>query len=283
MRVMKILNNNAVVASEGDRDIVAMGLGIAYQYPKGADLPREAAERVFVASTSQPIEKLGAFLTDIPLENIRIATQICESGDTALTQKPPQAMIVAIADHITFACQRARDGIPLENPLKWEIQQLYPQELAIGRRGVELIRQQHGIDLPDDEAASIALHLVNAQFTETGLHRGVRMTETVAQILDIVDRTFDVEVDRASMSATRFVTHLRYVFARLDSGKQIEATPGDLVASIAQVYPEAYACAGRICFLLGMAFDAEVEQDERAFVTLHVARLLQDARSVRDA
>lgn len=280
MKVLKALNNNALIAQEDGHDVVAIGLGISFRYRKGDEMPTAAAERIFVASTAQPLDRLSAFLTDLPLDNIRIATEICDAAPAILNRKPPESLIIAIADHITFACQRVREGISVENPLKWEIAQLYPRELEVGQRGVALVRERLQVDLPDDEAASIAMHLVNAQFTESGLHRGVRMTETVSQILDIIDRTFEIEVDRRSMSAARFVTHLRYVFARLDGGKQIDAAPGDLVEAISSVYPEAFTCAARICFLLGMAFDTTVAEDEQAFVTLHVARLVQDARTV---
>lgn len=279
MRVVKILNNNALIATDNGRDVVAIGLGISYRYHKGADMLPEAAEQIFVATSAQPIDRLSAFLTDIPLDHIRIATEICDAAPGSLSRKPPEALIIAIADHITFACQRIQQGIPLQNPLKWEISQLYPRELEVGRVGIRLVRERLGANLPDDEAASIAMHLVNAQFIAAGLHQGVRMTETLTQVLDMIDHAFGVRVDRESMSASRFVTHMRYVFARLDGAKQISDTPTSLVDSIATAYPEAFACAERICFLLEMVFNGQVGRDECAFVALHVARLVDDVRT----
>lgn len=41
----------------------------------------------------------------------------------------------------------------------------------------------------------------------------------------------------------------------------------------------AFACAERISFLLGMVFEGDVPPDECAFITVHVARLVEDARS----
>jgi beta-glucoside operon transcriptional antiterminator len=278
MHVVKVLNNNALIANDNGRDVVAIGLGISFRYVKGQEMPKEAAEQIFVASSAQPIDRLSAFLDELPLEQLRVATEICEAAPGTLSRKPPESLIIAIADHITFACQRIQQGIPLQNPLKWEIAQLYPRELEAGRQGIQMIKERLGVELPDDEAASIAMHLVNAQFTATGLHQGVRMTETLTQVLDMVDQTFGVKVDRDSMSASRFVTHMRYVFARLDGAGQIKATPPELVNSIESAYPEAFGCALRICFLLQMVFDGEVGRDECAFVALHVARLVDDVR-----
>lgn len=277
MQVVKVLNNNALIARDNDQDVVAIGLGISFRYGKGQEMPASAAEKVFVASTAQPLDRLSAFLTELPLDNIRIATEICAAAADDLSRKPPESLIIAIADHITFATQRTQRGMPLQNPLKWEIAQLYPRELAIGRMANRLVEERFGIALPDDEAASIAMHLVNAQFTAAGLHQGVRMTETLTQILDMIDHSFGIQIDRESMSASRFVTHMRYVFVRLDGGSQISATPAELVKSIKAAYPEAFGCAERICFLLEM-INGEVGPDECAFVTLHIARLLEDSR-----
>ena len=142
-----------------------------------------------------------------------------------------------------------------------------------------LIKDRFGTTLPYDEAASIAMHLVNAQFTASGLHQGVRMTETLTQVLDVINHAFDIHVDRESMSASRFVTHMRYMFARLDGASQISATPSGLVESIDAAYPEEFKCAERICFLFEMVFNGEVGRDEGAFISLHIARLLEDARA----
>ncbi|WP_448061245.1 PRD domain-containing protein [Cellulomonas hominis] len=278
MQVVKVLNNNALIATDGGRDVVAIGLGISFRYPKGQTMPEEAAEKIFFASSAQPLDRLSAFLAEIPLDHLRIATEICDSAPGNLSRKPPESLIIAIADHITFAVQRIEHGLPLQNPLKWEIAQLYPRELEAGRVGLRLTKDRLGITLPDDEAASLAMHLVNAQFTASGLHQGVRMTETLTQVLDIIDRTFEIRIDRESMSTSRFITHMRYVFARLDEAKQIDATPTQLVDSIEAAYPDAFSCAQRVCFLLEMVFAQSVGRDECAFVALHVARLVEEAR-----
>lgn len=278
MQVVKVLNNNALIANENGHDVVAIGLGISYRYRKGEDMPADAAEQIFVASKAQPIDRLSAFLTELPLDHIRIATEICEAAPGNLSRKPPESLIIAIADHIVFACQRIQQGIPLQNPLKWEIAQLYPKELEAGRIGLRLVKDRFDITLPEDEAASIAMHLVNAQFTASGLHQGVRMTETLTTVFDMIDNAFHVQVDRESMSASRFVTHMRYVFARLDAAGQTKPTPPALVDSIEATYPEAFACAERICFLLEMVFNRPVGRDECAFVALHIARLVDDDR-----
>lgn len=131
-----------------------------------------------------------------------------------------------------------------------------------------------GID--DDEAVALAMHLVNAQFTKPGIGAAMQMTETIAQAFTIIERTFGIRIDRHSMNAARFVTHLRYVFARVDSGKQISDPHPTLFDAISNAHPEAIACAMKLQYLIEMGFETQLTLDETAYLGLHVARLVLD-------
>lgn len=48
----------------------------------------------------------------------------------------------------------------------WEIKRFYKQEYSIGTKALEIIKDDFEVSLPKDEAASIALHIVNAELNE---------------------------------------------------------------------------------------------------------------------
>ena len=70
-------------------------------------------------------------------------------------------------DHIYFAISRMKHGTSYHNALIWEIKKFYTTEYQIGMYGVNLIKERLGIELNEDEAGSIALHFVNAEFNTT--------------------------------------------------------------------------------------------------------------------
>ena len=80
------------------------------------------------------------------------------------------------------------------------------------------------------------------------------------------------------MNAARFVTHLRYLFIRVASGKQITEPSTVLSNAIAETHPEAWGCAAKIQFRLEMGLSAVLTRDEVAYLGLHVARLVADLR-----
>lgn len=68
-----------------------------------------------------------------------------------------------MADHLNFAIKRLKDGIELNNPLEWEVKNYYKVEFDFASRSTQMVLKKYGVFLPEAEACSIALHIVNAQ------------------------------------------------------------------------------------------------------------------------
>jgi beta-glucoside operon transcriptional antiterminator len=159
---------------------------------------------------------------------------------------------------------------------------LYPTYTAVGRRAVTIVQSRLGVQLPDEESISFAMHFINA-------HAGsapnslpwTRQLTLISQFFDVIDSSFGVAVDRESMSASRFVTHLRYVFARIERHTQLEDTPNELMRSIAENFSDEIACAHRIAYLIRLGLGTGITSDEVAFVAIHVARLVKDVKEDR--
>ena len=277
MRVKRVLNNNAVLAVDDDgKDLVVIGRGLGHGRKPGDEILREEADQVFVAAENANMERLARFLDDIPLDCLNAAGEVAALAQERLGLRVSQALVVPLADHLSFAVERLREGIPAQFPLAWEVSQLYPRELAAGRESLDLVAASLGVRLNDEEAVALAMHFVNAQFATAGMEKAMQMTGVISQAFALVDGAFGVTVDQQSMNAARFVTHLRYLFSRVASGKQIAEESPVLVNAIMQGHPEAVVCAAKIQYLLEMALDAALTRDEVAYLALHVARLVAD-------
>ena len=257
--------------------MVALGRGLGHGRRPGDTLATDQIEQVFFAGDAD--ERLTRFLADVPLEYVRVAGQIAELANERLGLKVTQALILPIADHLHFAVRRVREGMAMRFPLAWEVSQLYPTELAVGEASVGLVNAAFGVRLPDDEAVAFAMHFVNAQFVSPGMSPAVEMTQTIASAFDVIERTFGVTIDHRSMNAARFVTHLRYLYARVASGKQIADPRLTFMDAIANAHPEAAACAAKLRYMFEMNLRATLSDDEVAYLALHVARLVLDLRA----
>ena len=51
----------------------------------------------------------------------------------------------------------------LRNELSWEMKKFYNAEFQVGLKALDIVKQELDVELPEDEAGFIAMHLVNAQ------------------------------------------------------------------------------------------------------------------------
>ncbi len=279
MRVKRVLSNNAVLAEDHNKhEVVALGRGVGFGVRASDQLDPERVEQVFTAGGSAASEQLAQYLTDVPLVCVRAAARIADLAHERMGVRVSQAFVLPLADHLAFAMRRRREDIAVEFPLRWEVSQLYPRELAVGREAVGIAKSVLQVDIDDDEAVAIAMHLVNAQFTMPEMNTTMQMTETIARIFSVIEASFGVRLDTESMNAARFVTHLRYVVARIASGKQIDESDTTFFDAMSNLHPEAMACAVKLRYIIELAFQTSLTTAETAYLALHIARLVADVR-----
>lgn len=287
-KIVQVFNNNVVLAeSDGDRAVL-LGRGIGFGRAAGAAISGDSVQEVFHPVGAEAPEQLARLIIELRPEILALARDLAETASFMCDVEIPDSTVVAMADHIRFAIDRAVEGVILPNPLWWEVSQFYPREFSFGLRALHQIKQVSGVGLPEEEAVSLALHVVNAQFAQQGASPS-NMART-AQVTNLLTRTFDVidaatggtELDRNSMAAARFVTHLRFLLRRmLDRGPSPhEPEPGmlKLGAKVSDEYPVAFTISGKVIMMLQLELDTQCSEDEVVYLALHIARLMQRPR-----
>ena len=99
---------------------------------------------------------------DLPDGEMQVFLNIITFAEAVLQTKFDPSFFIALADHLHYAIERSREEISLQNPLSWEGRKFYPREYEIGKQVLRLIANDLEVELVDDEAASVALHFVNA-------------------------------------------------------------------------------------------------------------------------
>jgi beta-glucoside operon transcriptional antiterminator len=279
MRVVKVFNNNVVLGADGHgTEFVLLGRGLGYQTSPGAEIDAARIERQFAPSRATTAERIAALVDTIPLEDIELTERIVELALARLGERITDHVLIPLADHLSFALRRAAAGVgELEYPMRWEVQYLYPDEVAVAREALDLVERERGVRLSDVEAVPLALHLVNAQFGALDISATVQMTEILHKILSIIRAEYDAAIDEDSAEVARFVTHLRYLFVREHQGKRLRETPRALHDALREARPREYGSAERIGALLAERFGWEITTDEVLYLALHVGRLIDVA------
>lgn len=277
MLIKKILNNNVIVThDEKGCEVVAMGRGIAFGRRCGDDIPKEMLEKIYRLSDHEMLEKFKELLSDLSLDYLDASTAVIDMTEKELETKLNESVYISLTDHIRMAVQRIREGIPIRNMMLWETRRFYPKEFALAEKAVMMIDAQFDVDMPEDEAGFIAMHLIDAQM-DLKQPMADKIMHLIDEISNIVRRSFGIEFDKDSLPYYRFITHLKFFAQRMFSGT---ASPRDDVdeemqVMVQQKYRQAHECVDKITAFLAKKYRYAVSGDEQFYLMIHIAKLIR--------
>ena len=186
MKVLKAINNNVVSCLDDDgRELVVMGKGLGFRAKPGDRMNPSAAEKIFRMDSPEEVNRLKDLFAQLPPELLELCNRIIDHAKSALGHRLSESIYLTLTDHIAFALSRQRQGMELPNALLTEVRVFYPVEFTVGKYALDVIRSEMGVVLSDDEAASIALHLVNAEY-DSSMNATMHATQVLQPMLQIL-------------------------------------------------------------------------------------------------
>lgn len=278
MFVEKIFNNNIVLSKdEKNQEVIVMGRGIAFQKRPGDPIDPQIVEKVFTQINKDMTSQLVALLSEIPVVYFQLTEEIIQFSKQKLGRKFNDNVIISLTDHIFFAVKRFKEGIVVQNGLLWEIKRLYKEEYELGKSALVFIHEKVNVQLPEDEAAFIALHLVNAQLNEE-IPTIVTMTKVMKGVLEIVRLHFMVTFDEESLNYYRFITHLKFFSQRVVSGNFYQDEQDqDMFNFVKNKYAKSYQCTEKISHFIESQFNYQLTSEEMLYITVHIERLIKSS------
>ena len=270
MQLLRVFNNNVVLARRGAEDVIVTGRGIGFQAKPGAEIDPAKVVKVFVPDSGRDPDHLAAMIAGIPGEYVQLVIDAMHSVDMSETLRSKLTLVVAIADHIHGAVSR---GNTVSYPLEAEVRHLYADDFSLAQQLLAAINSGLHKPLAPDEAVAITLHLVNTGFAVGDLSGTYRMTGLIQQILAVIGSHNDTELNSEDISVARFITHLRYLFVRMAEHQQLDSDDRQVATAISARYPDAVETAQMVANLIELRLDSTLTPDEVSYLTLHIARL----------
>ncbi len=272
-KITKVINNNIVYSQDGSgEEILLRGLGIGFQKKKNDIVVEDKIEKVYRIANPSTAGKLQELLGEIPPEYFAVSTEIIDYAKTMLKKTLNENVYLTLTDHINFSIERKKQGLEYRNALLTEIKRFYSVEYEIGKHALELIREKLNVDLINDEAGFIALHIVNAELDMEMSHT-FEITQLIQEVLGIVSSYYERELDEESMHYDRFVTHLKYFGQRLFNNKVTKDDDVVFQKMIKERYPLDYECAEQIAMHVHNTLKRDISNEEKVFLTVHLRRM----------
>lgn len=274
VEVLKVINNNIVSAlDENNEEVIVMGKGLGYRVKLGQPISEGKIEKMFRLNNPDTTDRFQKMMKKMPMEHLETSVEIIEYAKRIIQQKMNPNIYITLTDHINFAISRKKAGLIFPNQLLWETKVFYPSEYMIGEYAVSLIKKRLKVEFGQDEAASIALHIVNAEY-DTSINNTMKITSTIREALEIVEEHLGKKLDEDSLHYSRMVTHLKFFVHRVFSDKVLSNDEEELGLLIKKLYPSEYECGKKIVDYIRKKYvDHEISQDEILYLALHIRRV----------
>lgn len=270
MQIIKKINTSAALAVDSHgKEIVVLGKGIGFP-----PVPYELTDLSRIDRTFYDVDpRYLSLLTDLPQPILMASADIAEEAEIELDCQLNPNLPFTLADHLNFAVQRLHNGLTLTSPIAYDIKHLYPREFALGLRALDILCQRAGVSLPESEAVSVALHLINSQANGSSLQSVMQVMSILNEVEQIVQNQLHFTLDRDSYNYSRFATHLRYLIQRLESGRSGEEKGAEMLGPLAREFPDVYTCALAVADYFRTSRGWKCSKEEILYLMLHIHRV----------
>lgn len=277
MKIKKPINNNILCAvDDKGNEVIVTGRGIGFGRKTGETIDPKRVEKLYRMEDRAVQRRLRELIEQIPLEHLELTEELIAHIKAQIPQPLNESLLITLADHISFAIKRKREGIAFSNPLKGAVMSYYPAEYQLGRYCLAEIERRCGAALKEDEASFIALHIVNAELN-TKMSEMYAITELIEGIIQVVEYYYQKRFDRDSLEFSRFVVHLRYFAQRLYQDKIMPDTEDEHDVMFRQLIArncrQHYKCAQCIADYVRNACKKELSCEELVYLTIHLKRV----------
>lgn len=275
IKIKKVLNSSVVlVEDDRQKEYIVLGKGIGYGQKTGSLIDENQVDQTFVPVEDVKVKQYLGMLDAIEPVYVELTRAIIAHTERELQIHIHPGTYFMLMDHLSFAVERYRKDINITNKVYWEIKNYYPEEFRIGVFALRLMNEKLKIDLPKEEAANIAFHLINAQGGQTESKDGMKYAKLIGSIMNLVRYTLHIDLDSDNIHYNRFVTHVKFFVERFYGDQMLEAKDNILFEQIASLYPQAMDGAIKIKEYVRQVHGKSITNDELTYLAVHMHRLM---------
>lgn len=276
-QVLKVYNNNVILASQQNKEVVLVSKGIGFGKKPGDFLDdTHPIEKVFHEPyTEHSIHQIQQVTSDEQALQFVLKGIMKIAEDKLGPLKPNTEM--HIKDHIEFAIYRLKIGLEIENPFLDEIKALYQSEYKLAGIVRELIDKRLKIDIGDEEQGFIALHLYAAK-TQRSVNEAMRLTHLYQKCIQVIKQHCQVNIEVDDIITKQFFNSLKL---QLKYNKK-----GVLLTLKIRPYVEAhlkksYGAAVEIANYIKEQKNIVLNESEISYLALEIEKLTQYANQIK--
>ncbi|MBU5271030.1 glucose PTS transporter transcription antiterminator GlcT [Staphylococcus caprae] len=267
--ITKTLNNNVIICTSDNHEVVLIGKGIGFNKKVGMTLDDSASiEKVYKLEQKQQKEH---YQTLVEMGEDHVVQAVIESVNIisdAGIRTDDKSLVVALTDHIIFAYKRLKQNQVISNPFAIETQHLYSDAYQIAKQVINNLNQTLDVHFPEDEIGFIALHIASNS-EDLSMHDISVINKLISKIMTIIETDLNHEIDKTTIQYQRFIRHIQFLIYRLTKGENV-AAQDNFISMVKQLYPQCFNTAYKILKMVQRQFDVIIDESEIVYLALHI-------------
>lgn len=275
MIISQILNNNVVTSLVDDKEVIVMGKSIGFNSKKGQEIDESQVEKVYYlhANIVHDSENIKEIISNTSLIYLEIAERVVAELTKVSGKQFDPMFPIFLADHMSLTIKRAREGQYVENIMWAEIKRVYPVEYNYGKQIVKDLNQRYNINLKRDEAAFLALHILNG-YVEAKPFESIDIIEDIRHITNLIYEELDLDLGPDEYITNRFTSHLNYLLQRIYRDELIDDYIDiNSFKFLCNSYPLEYDVLIKVCCYIEKILNYKLNDLEQQYLLLHLISL----------
>ncbi len=183
-----------------------------------------------------------------------------------------QNVYLTLTDHIGFILDKFHEGMVFNNALYDEVKLFYPLEYSVGRYALELIEERTDCRLHEDEAASIALHLVNGE-VGSAMRTTFTMVKMMREVMEWIEKQIPIPSGR-TYPKERLIADLKQLCNRLVSEEPMRGRKDEaLYEFVREHYKQEYQMLDEISAYIEKEYQCNMTEEEKIHLVLNIKRM----------
>lgn len=271
--IKKVLNSSVVLCTSDDgQEQIVLGKGIGYGKKAGTVVNPKDVNQIFLPVTKPELHQLESMLNEITPEVAEVTRKIVKLAEGKIPTKLHKSLAFSLMDHINFSLDRYKEGITFKNKLYWEVKSYYPVEFKIGQRALQMVNTDLNVDLPIEEAASLAFHVINSEYDNQ--EDSMEVTKIINGIMTIINMNHNTNLNQNTMNYQRLLTHVKFFAERVLRGQQLDSDDDEMYDHVISSYPDAVKIAIQIMDFLNKTYYIKITNEEMTYLVIHIQRNL---------
>ena len=269
-RVSKVLNNNGVIAIEMEENqeyvLLGKGIGFGKKVSQRFEAPSDCTRYSLKDDTERG--SAASLVKSVDPVFLEIANEVLREAERTFG-KIDKRILFPLADHISFAVARMKNGEQISNPLTGDIHALFYKEFQVAFVLKKILSDRMQVEIGDDEIGYVALH-VHSAIEDEKVSVAMQMARTVRECVSIIEAETGKKIDVMTLDYNRLMNHVKYMAARLLRGEELKININDYIEI---KFPKAFAIATTVCDHLGENIGVQPGEREIGYLAMHIERV----------